>query len=167
MATGKEEILATAIQLERDGRKFYLDAAAKVTNPLARQMLESLADDEVKHIEWIEPIDPGSSSASSINKGFYERMKGIFADAPSDVRQAVAASDDDIQPLRLAIEMEEKAEAAYTAWGKETDQEDVRHLCTVLADTERFHRQVLQNTINYLKEPSEWFMQEENWNFEG
>ena len=167
MGKTKDEILATAIQLEQDGREFYLDAAAKVSNDLARKMLTSLADDEVRHIEWIKQIDPGATSAASINKALYQRLKGIFADAPPEVRNTAVTSEDDFQPLKLAIEMEEKAEQAYTSWGEEAEQDSVKHLCNVLADTERFHRQVLQNTISYLKEPSEWFMKEENWNFEG
>ena len=63
MATSKQEIIQAAIQLERDGRQFYLDVAEKSSSALARQMFESLADDEVRHIQWIEKLSTGADSA--------------------------------------------------------------------------------------------------------
>jgi len=167
MTGERERILATAIQLENDGRDFYLEAAGKVSNHLARKMLESLAEDELKHIQWLKETHRAAEDAGSINKAFYQRIVGIFAQAPEEVRREAAASKDDIEPLKQAIGMEQKAEEAYEKWSGETDREEVRRLCRLLADTERFHKQALENTIRYLSEPAEWFMKEESWNFEG
>ena len=57
--------------------------------------------------------------------------------------------------------------AAYAKWAEETDDEDVRALCTALVGVEEFHRQVLENTLQYFEQTADWFMQEEQWNFEG
>jgi len=168
MATEKHEIIEAAIQLERDGHQFYLSMAAKASSDLARQMLESLADDELVHIEWIErELSPGEEVAVGTKKKTYDRLRGIFADVPEEFRNAAASSEDDIEAVNTAIKMEEKTRAAYLKWAEETDSDDLRNLCNVLADQESFHREVLENTIQYLESTGDWFMVEEGWHFDG
>lgn len=167
MTVTREEVLGAAIQLERDGRKFYLEAADKASSDLARKMFESLAEDELHHIEWIEEVSPGANTSESANRELYGRLRLIFADAPEDVNLSVLISEDDLNAIGIAIGMEEKSLAAYEQWAEESDSEDVCSLCKALAGQERFHRQVLDNTRAYLDRTADWFMQEEQWNFEG
>jgi rubrerythrin len=65
------------------------------------------------------------------------------------------------------VEREEKSRKAYAEWAEEAEAEDVKQLCTVLADAERFHRELLENTKEYFQKPGDWFMQEEGWMFDG
>ena len=168
MATTKHDIIEAAIQLERDGHQFYLGLAAKASSDLARQMFESLADDELVHIEWIErELAPGEEVAVGAKKKTYDRLRGIFADVPEELRNAAASSEDDIEAVNSAIRMEEESRAAYLKWADDTDSDDLRNLCSVLADQERFHREALENTIQYLQSTGDWFMAEEGWHFDG
>jgi rubrerythrin len=100
------EALAAAIQLERDGEEFYLKATAEASNVIAGRMFESLADDELRHLEWIENLSPGVKDARAADEGLYGRLKGIFADAPPDVRDGAALAANDIEAIDLAIGME-------------------------------------------------------------
>ena len=167
MATVKEQVLGAAIQLERDGRKFYLEAASKTASDLARKMFEALAEDELRHIEWIKAVSSGGSTTESANRELYGRLRPIFTDVSDDVQLSVLISEDDLEAIEIAIGMEEKSFAAYEQWAEESDNEDVCYLCKVLAGQERFHRQLLDNTRVYLDRTTDWFMQEEQWNFEG
>jgi rubrerythrin len=168
MATTKQEIIEAAIQLERDGREFYMGVAGKSSSDLARQMFESLADDELIHIEWIEKmLSPDEEVATATKKRTYERLSGIFADVPDSVRQGAASSEDDVEAINTAIKMEEKSRAAYLKWADETGSDELRKLCNALADQERFHREILENTIQYLESTGDWFMAEEGWHFDG
>jgi rubrerythrin len=168
MAEEKQQIIDAAIQLEQDGRKFYLDVAAKSPSDPVREMFESLADDELLHIQWIErTLSPGKETANTAKKKTYDRLRGIFADVPQNERKALASSQDDIQAINAAIAMEEKSRAAYTKWADEADTEELRALCTVLADYETFHRELLENTREYLESTGDWFMVQEGWHFDG
>jgi len=168
MRMEKRDIVEAAIQLERDGHTFYLDIAAKASNDLARKMFESLADDELIHIRWIErELSPGEETARATKKRTYDRLRGIFADAPDSVRKSAAASQDDIHAINAAIKMEEKSRAAYLKWAEETASDELRGLCNALADQETFHRQLLENTVQYLERTGDWFMVEEGWHFDG
>jgi rubrerythrin len=168
MATTKQEIIEAAIQLERDGQEFYLSVAGKASSDLARQMFESLADDELIHIEWIgKMLSPDEEVATATKKKTYERLRGIFADVPEGVREAALSSEGDIEAINTAIKMEERSRAAYIKWADETDSDDLRGLCNALADQERFHRELLENSIQYLESTGDWFMVEEGWHFDG
>jgi rubrerythrin len=167
MAATREEVGEAAKQLERDGRDFYLDAAEKASSPQARRMFEALADDELDHLEWIENMVPGDAPVADINRNLYMRLRPIFADVPEAKLRQVATSDSDVQAIHFAIDIEVKAKAAYAKWAEETEDEDVRTLCNTLVGVEEFHRQVLNNTLEYFEHTADWFMQEEQWNFEG
>ncbi len=167
MALEKEEVLAAAKKLEIDGRNFYLDVASRSSNELARKMFESLADDEIKHIEWIDQRSPGGYTAARAKKETYDRLKNIFADVPEEVRSSVEVSDDDMKAIDIALGMELKARDAYAKWGRETEDEEVRSLFTELTDIEQFHYDLLQNTKEYLEKTADWFMVEESWHFDG
>ena len=167
MAVTKEEVLRVAVQLEKDGRDFYLDASAKTGSDLARKMFQSLADDESNHIEWIERMAPGVETAEVANRQLYNKLRPIFANAPAGLKLAAEFSSDDIKALDIAIGMEVKSMAAYSKWAEEADSDDICNLCKVLVGQERFHKEMLENTKKYLDSTADWFMQEEGWNFEG
>lgn len=167
MATEKHDIIRAAVQLELDGRKFYLDAAGKASNDMARQMFESLADDELIHIEWIENLSAKKEAARKVKEKKHERLRGIFADAQEGEREAALSSKDDIEAMRLAIKMEEKSRDAYLKWAEDSDIDEIVNTCSILADQEAFHRELLENTIQYLEHTGDWHMTEEGWHFDG
>jgi rubrerythrin len=167
MAVDKDEVVRAAVQLERDGRKMYLDMAQKASNDMARRMFESLADDETLHIEWIENLEPGAKNAGEANRDTYRRLSHIFAEATESDKEKAASMEKDLEAIDLALDMEEKSRAAYAEWAEEAENDEVQRLCTVLADVERFHREVLENSKEYFQKPGDWFMQEERWMFDG
>jgi rubrerythrin len=167
MATEKQDVIAAAIRLEQDGREFYLEAAAKSDSDLAQGTFEALADDELRHMEYIRQVSAGEDTLQSVNQRTYQRLRGIFAGVPDEVREAVASASGDIEALNLAIEREEQSRVAYERWGKEAETEELRSLCELLTGAELFHRQLLENVIEYLDHPSDFFLREERWIVEG
>jgi len=167
MATAKQEILKSAIRLEEDGRAFYRNAAAGAASGLARRMFESLAADETDHIRWIEKLYPDVQSVKEANQHLYARLKKIFAEAPEEVRREAGLTESDIEAIEGAIGMELKSIEAYETWGRESDDGQVKKLCETLTGIERFHRDLLQNSKEYLDRTEDWFTQEENWSFDG
>ena len=166
MPETKPQILHAAAQLERDGHKFYVSAAARASNQLARKMLESFAIDERLHLQWIEQLSGGKVPKTSPPGEIYSRLRDIFANAPQTLRQA-AASTDDIQAVDTAIGMETKSADAYANWAKDAPDADTRALFATLVQFERNHREILENTREYLDRTGDWFMQQEGWIFDG
>ena len=167
MTPGKEEILATAKQLEVDGREIYLQTAGKTKNEVTSKMFESLADDELNHMEWIDQQSPGGVTAGKSNEALYSRLKTIFAEVPEEVREAAETSSDDIQAIDTALGMEQKSRDAYAEWAKQSEDEEIRELFSALTGIEQFHYELLQNMKEYFQKTSDWFMVEERWSFDG
>jgi len=167
MARTREEVVAAAIQLEKDGQEFYLAAAQKTSSNLAREMFQCLAADEERHVQWINKLSSEGATAGSANRATYDTLRPIFADAPAETKMAAELSADDLSAIDVAVGMEEKSIAAYQEWAQEDSGEDVQKLCRALVGQEQFHKQMIENTRTYLDKTCDWFMQEEQWNFEG
>ncbi len=167
MAETKQQILDTALKLEQDGHAFYMDAANSASNPLAKKMYQSLAADEQKHMEWIQALLEGRTPGMTRISDTYERLRGIFADAPESLRKEVKAAAGDQASLTIGMNMEDKSAAAYQKWSDETADSQLKALLANLAEFERGHRRILENTLEYLDKTGDWFMVEEQWNFEG
>jgi len=51
-----KDIIDIAIQIEQNGERVYRSAAEKIKNPSLRSLLQWLADEEVKHMEWFATL---------------------------------------------------------------------------------------------------------------
>ena len=167
MNKGKEEYLASARQLEVDGRSFYMKIADATKNPLTKRMFQSLADDELKHIEWIDKQSAKGITSEKANAELSKRLKTIFADVPEKVIKEIEATDDDIKAIDIALDMESKSRDAYAEWAGKSDTKEVQNLFKALTGIEQYHYDLLQNTKNYFEKTSDWFMMEEGWMFDG
>jgi rubrerythrin len=167
MGITREDVINTAIKLENDGIKFYRSIASKTHNELTRKMFESLADDEMKHIEWINNLAPNVKTSGEFNEKLYARLKIIFAEPTDKIKETARGTDDDIKAIDIAIGMEIQTQNEYLRFSDEAEDPDIEKLFTILADVERFHADVLRNSKEYLNNPHDWFMQEEGWMFDG
>lgn len=167
MAITKEEVINTAIKLENDGIRFYTDTSAKSSNLLIKKMFQSLAEDEKKHIEWIQNLAPDVKTSGEFNKKLYERLKKIFSEPDKEIKSKAEDAADDIKAIDIAIGMENKSEKEYLSFADEAEDPEVEKLFTILADVERFHADLLLNSKEYLDRPHDWFMQQEGWMFDG
>jgi rubrerythrin len=162
MGITRDEIVAQALQLERTGRQFYLDSAAKAGSEIVKMVLTGLADDETLHIKWIED-ELGVKDPDIPNRELYGKLRGLFVgEANND-----GATDGDLGALKYAFEIEKKASETYAEWATDADTEETRELCRVLAGVEKFHAELIESTMEYLQKPGDWFQQQEHWFFEG
>jgi rubrerythrin len=51
-----KDIIDIAVRIERNGERVYRSAAEKIEDPSLRSLLQWLADEEVKHMEWFEAL---------------------------------------------------------------------------------------------------------------
>jgi rubrerythrin len=160
-------ILETARRTEQDGKKFYEAAAAKTANPLAAKMFESLAEAEDKHLEIIEALAAGRLRLTPYSGEFAEALRNVFEDMPESVKARAASTPDDVEALKVGIEMEDQSLAFYRQWAKKAVSLEARKLCERLAVEEEDHWKVLTGTLEYLEDTGNWFMAQEHWSFDG
>lgn len=167
MLMDKQEIVKTAIRLEEDGVKFYLDVAKRSKNEMVQSMFKSLAEEELRHIKWIQENFPGADQAKQFNEDLYSNLKKVFTDIPASLKDEATGTGDDIKAVKIAIDMENKSAQIYSEWVNKSDDETIKDMFKALAETEKGHRKLLENTLEFLQHPEDWYMQEERWSFDG
>ena len=167
----REDVLNSALKLEKDGRDFYLEIAAAAPNEYAKKTFESFAEDESNHVGWIKEMsEKGASFVHADPKEvglIYGKLQSIFACIPEAKKNELASAEDDISQIDIAIGKEEESIQAYGAWAEEADDEEVKKLFETLVDFEKNHRVLLDNVKTYLDKTGDWFMIEEQWGFDG
>jgi len=153
--------LKDAVQMEIEGRQFYLEAAKKVKSPGVRDIMEYLAESEKYHIEKFNEVyrslekDPGwNETMAAFNPPKHEPFVCVMAMTKDEQG---AGGDDDLQALKTGIKMEECSIDYYTKLAKETNNPLARRFFMSVAHEERGHYLTLMDMHNYLTMPEDWF----------
>ena len=169
------ESLKLAIRTEQDGKKMYLEAAAKVKNPLAVSTFKQLAKEEDLHITVIKKFyddltGGGKGELSEKLKqalSYNLRKKTIFEAARQRMAKTVASDPDVSSAYNAALKFEEDGARMYEQLSTKTKNERAKKLYTFMNEQENEHYRFLAETLNYLENPHQWFIEEEKPHFEG
>ncbi len=162
-----KEIIDAALALEEEGKRFYEEKARNTDNPVVKRVFQSLAEDEERHALWIRKELPPPSTAGEAKKPAIQRFKQIFTEASEEWKREPSGGAEDIEPLRLALKIEEKSQASFAKWKAETEDKEMRSLLEKLEEAERFHGKLIENTILFLENPDRHFQMEEGWMLDG
>lgn len=167
----EEELpIDVGIRMEGDSVKFYSERSAEVENPIARRMLESFVEDEKKHLKDLLAMKSKSNLSRADRPEetiIVTRAKNAFEEVPDDVRKTLSSDPGDIELIGAAIRLEEEGKKYYLQAANSLPEGPEKNLFAWLAGEEEQHIFVLENTQTYLNSPADWFMGEEQWNFEG
>lgn len=153
--------LKEALQMEVDGRQFYLEAAKGAKNEGVRQILEYLAESEVYHIKKFKEIyeslqkDPNwTAELAEFKPPHVEPYACVMAMNQAEMG---AADKKELEPLKTGLKMEQCSIDYYTKLAKETPIPLARKFFMSLAHEERGHYLMLLDMHNYLTDPADWF----------
>ncbi|KPL19352.1 MAG: hypothetical protein AMJ92_03455 [candidate division Zixibacteria bacterium SM23_81] len=178
MSTTQEELesLSTAIKTEQDGGAFYKAAARRSANPLAKSVFETLADEELVHIETIKAFYCALQEKGTCQElgGLLEdkphaktRLENVFKKACQDMDETIKADAGSLEAYEAAMELEQKAYNMYQRLIKDTSDDMARKLYQFMLEQENEHYAFLKETRDYLENPADWFVREERPHFEG
>ena len=166
-----------AIELEKKGYDFYMKTAAKTSNPLAKSTLTSLADRETEHlnkiIEFYKNLTGEQKLASDWLKGVEvppkkeELLKPILQKLKQSLDKKIETEKDINDAYRVAEGLEKDSYNLYDKVSKENEDEVTKKFYAALAQEEREHYAILEETLEYLNNPGDWFKKEERWIIEG
>lgn len=168
-------ILRRAMQIERDGYKFYNEAAERAIGERGKSTFRGLADDEETHLRlllveyealesgqgWIDPIqaleqelalDPANPDLPGEE---YPEPSPIFTPA----RQP--SLEGDVAALEFGMETEQLSYDLYKGATEEQTDPAARQLYEFLAKEENRHYEILQSSRDYLADNQTWWDSEE------
>ncbi len=170
------EALQTALQMEEDGREFYLDAAGRVHNPLAKRTLTWLADWELEHISLIKKFyanlkDLGTwgdvGGAIEGEPSPKQEVKTIFKRAQEQLDELAKPDSEALDAYKTARDFENKAVQFYQELLDKTTDPDGKTFYEFMLEQEKEHYEILDSSFRYLENPELWHSEQEGWMFDG
>lgn len=161
------EGLRVAVQMEIDGKEFYLKASRASSNEMGRKLLESLSVEEDLHRQKFEQIYqalqqkkswPGLEPASS----FSQNLKTLFARQAEEIGTSIAALSTELEAVETAMDMENKSYDFYKSRSKIATYTAEKDFYEAVAAEETVHHRLLRDYYDYLKDPVQWFTQKEH-----
>ena len=161
--------LQVAIQMEIDGKEFYLKASQESGNELGRKLLESLAGEEDVHRQQFEAIYRALEGKRGWPETGYtpdggKHLRPLFAAATGS---GVKAQASELDAVKTAMDMENKTYDYYKDQSQTATYDGERDFYQALMAQERGHYLVLLDYYEYLKDPAAWFVQKEHPSLDG
>ena len=166
------EALQIAIQMEIDGKEYYLKASQESSNELGKKLLQSLAAEEDTHRQKFEEIYNAIRTKKAwpitdFQPDGGKRLRTIFAKAIEEMSFNIKAPATELDAIRTAMDMENKTYDFYKNQGKNATYDAERDFYETVAAEEREHHLVLLDYYEYLKDPSGWFVKKEHPSLNG
>ncbi|MFZ0390077.1 MAG: ferritin family protein [Calditrichia bacterium] len=167
------QALKLALKTEEEGYELYKNGAANTRSEMVRAIFQQLFKDELMHMDLIKRFyarlsESGSWSEMSEEERNYKGLKGelntIFSAALDKVKSGdEEISDSDMTLYKRAIQFENDGVKLYDRLYNETEDAKAKKFYIFLREMEQDHADVLDDTFQYLKDPTHWFMGKEGW----
>jgi len=166
------EGLQMAIQMEIDGKKFYLKASQESSDKMGKDLLKSLAAEEDEHRQKFEEIYEAIRSKRDWSKIEFHPdggrgLRTIFAKATGKIGTIRKAPATELEAVQTAMDMESKSYDFYKAQSKIVTYDMTRDFYEALATQEREHQLVLLDYYEYVRDPAAWFASKERPSLDG
>ena len=147
-----------AIQLEIDGRNFFLKAVEMSHNKLGKKMFQKLADDELRHLTDFKNIFStiiiGEDWDKLVNSETSKTISPVIKELTSRLEKAGSASE--IEAIKIGMELERKAIHFFEDFTKELDDAQTKEIVLNICDEERFHYDLLQSQYDSVTNSGFW-----------
>lgn len=159
MDKAKEQSLQTAIEMEREGKAFFLKAASGSESVVAKRMFEELARQEDIHIERILLIYEQMKN----EKAFEEWVTTVAGTGQLDkvfqesLQEKAQTSENDLNALRFGLEIEDKSVKYYEKLASHALDSYEKRFYLTLSHEEGDHYLRIMDSIEYLSDPTGWF----------
>ena len=166
------EGLKIAVQMEIDGKEYYLKASQESSNELGKKLLQSLAAEEDIHQQKFEEIydairNKKAWPVTDFRPDRGKRLRTIFAMATEEMDSNIEAPTTELDAVQTAMDMENKTYDFYKSHGENATYGAERDFYETLAAEEREHHLILLDYYEYLKDPAGWFVSKEHPSLDG
>lgn len=151
--TQSNEILKTAILMEKRGKAFYEMVAQQTKSEDVKKIFTMMAEEEQTHVEFLSKQFASYNKNQKFDKIELKADAGIVDEILSgDIKKQISAASFEAAAISAAIDMETKAIEVYSKQAAAATDPNEKELFSWLADWERGHHKVLHELNEQLKE---------------
>ncbi|MBU0686255.1 MAG: ferritin family protein [Candidatus Margulisbacteria bacterium] len=170
------QALKAAHDMEKSGYDIYMKAAEKTSNKLGKSTLEAIAKKELDHIKAIDEFTKKAtqgdlnlamaiSSINVLDKKDYVRP--IMDKLAKELDEKVKSDSDLEKAYEVAMQLERESYDFYKDLADQSADPQVKKFFEFLMSEENTHYELLQESLEYLNHPGDWFKEQERWIMEG
>ncbi len=148
------DIYKYAMQMELDGRQFYLDLAKQTNNTGIKSILTMMAESEAKHYNVILSMQKNDKIQYSADTEVLTNVKNIFMKMKEEKDIDVDVSQ--VEFYKKALEVETDSEKFYLDRADEEKDPHRKEIFLTLANEEKSHCVLLENIVNFVSQPVNW-----------
>ena len=166
------EALRIAVQMEIDGKEFYIKSSQASSNKLGKNLLQSLAKAEDAHrlrfIQLYEAVRDKNAWPKAITKPKAAKdLKTVFSAATEKMAARTEPLASELEAVQTAMKMESKTFDFYSARAAKTGSDTEKGFYKAIAAEERQHHLALADYQEFLKNPAGWFVKHEHPSIDG
>lgn len=154
-----------AMQMEKDGEKFYREIADKTEDPGLKKIFNTLADEEVVHYNTFKKLFE-KSGADAVESNILDKAKNIFAEMKDSGGMSISVDTAQTDAYKKAMEAEKEAYTFYEAKAEEVEDPNEKQILLTFAREERRHYRLLENVLEFVSRPDSWLEDAEFANME-
>ncbi|TGC11054.1 ferritin family protein [Methanolobus halotolerans] len=136
-----DEAIAMAIELEEEGRKYYLEKASAMEHATGTNLYMFLAEEEKKHAEYLRHYR--ESKKAPVVEFNYPEFKVSFKEEFS------GKTLEEVGILLAALRFEHKSEYFYAELAKRSTDEEQKKFFESMEDVERSHYRIIEELLEY------------------
>ena len=164
--------LIIAIQMEIDGKEYYLKASRESSNALGKKLMRSLAAEEDSHRLKFEEIYRSIQKkkgwpATDFQPDGGRGLRTVFASATEEMGSNAKPLATELEAVKTAMDMENKTYDFYQSQLINAAYDAEKDFYRALSSQEKEHHLVLLDYYEYLKDPAAWFVTKEHHSLDG
>lgn len=155
-----KDALKTAIQMEKDGLSFYQKAAAQTSSDMGKTVFNSLAADELLHLEIFQKLFDEKIGKEEWNNLVNTSNKYIDIQIfPKDLKKIEGVNPDtnEIDALRIAMDSEQKAIEYYSRIREKNSDNETNKIIDEIINQEKNHYNILEGEFHHITDTGYWF----------
>ena len=166
------QALKTALQMEEEGKEFYLKSQARSDNALAKMVFGRLAEEEDVHYakvgETYQAVASRQKWPETETVFKHEKsLRAVFRKAIRGMSPEVEVASSELEAIQTAMKMEDRSYSFYSSRDREAESPAEKAFYQALMAEERTHYLALVDSYEYLSDPQGWFTKTERWSLDG
>lgn len=153
------EAMKTAIEMEKSGYKFFMDAASKVQSKPGKKMFTRLANEEIEHQRAFQKIFDEIAGGGEWKQAVKDVEPAKRVPYFDEARQQFAPKDLSVELdfLNKALDLERKAMQFFDKAVTEAENSAAAEVFRRIRDEEQLHYDLIQSQIDNLTHNGYWF----------
>jgi rubrerythrin len=166
------EALQTALQMEIDGKAFYLKASESSQNDLGKQLLKKLAVEEDAHRMVFQDIYDVIKSKKGWPNVKYQgdggqALRTIITEVLEGMDKNTKSITAELDAIKTAMDFENKTYDFYVNRHNTALFDAEKQLYESIAMQESEHHRVLLDYYDFLQDPAQWYVKAEHTSVDG